>query len=113
MMDPKPQPTTADLREFSKRIGDAAARAKKRRPSKETNRAAGATVATPSESDLELDVALEELNVADEELRHQNEELARSRDEIDRERAKYLELFEFAPDPYLVTDSTGVIHEAN
>ncbi|HST08274.1 MAG TPA: ATP-binding protein, partial [Gemmatimonadaceae bacterium] len=58
-------------------------------------------------------VALEELSVADEELRHQNEELARSRDEIDRERAKYLELFEFAPDPYLVTDSAGVIREAN
>ena len=113
MMDPKQQRTSADLREFSKRIGDAAARANKRRPSKGASQQETAAVAKPSESDAELDVALEELRVADEELRHQNEELAHSRDAIDRERAKYLELFEFAPDPYLLTDSAGVIHEAN
>ncbi|HEY1951588.1 MAG TPA: ATP-binding protein [Gemmatimonadaceae bacterium] len=53
------------------------------------------------------------MKVADEELRQQNEELARSRDEIERERQKYLDLFDFAPDPYIVTDRAGIIREAN
>lgn len=61
----------------------------------------------------ELQTALEELNVAEEELRAQNEELAIARDRVEAERQRYHELFEFAPDGYLVTDDTGVILEAN
>ena len=61
----------------------------------------------------ELKVALEELHVAEEELKQQNEELeiARTRAEIERQR--YHELFELAPDGYVVTDDTGIIREAN
>jgi PAS domain S-box-containing protein len=40
-------------------------------------------------------------------------ELLASRDAIDRERQKYFELFEFAPDAYFLTDSHGIIREAN
>ena len=40
-------------------------------------------------------------------------ELLASRDAIDRERQKYFELFELAPDACLLTDSRGIIREAN
>ena len=43
----------------------------------------------------------------------QYKELLASRDAIDRERQKYFELFEFAPDAYFLTDSRGIIREAN
>jgi PAS domain S-box-containing protein len=61
----------------------------------------------------ELKVALEELHVAEEEMKQQNEELeiARTRAEIERQR--YHELFELAPDGYVVTDGAGIIREAN
>lgn len=61
----------------------------------------------------ELYVALEEMHVAEEELRSQNEELAASRQGLEKERQRYQELFEFAPDAYLVTDPNGKIQEAN
>lgn len=61
----------------------------------------------------ELHSALEELHVAEEELRAQNEELAIARAIVEAERQRYQELFEFAPDGYLVTDDVGVIKEAN
>lgn len=60
-----------------------------------------------------LRVALEELRVAEEELREQNEELMAARYSIEQERQRYQELFEFAPDGYLVTDIYGVVQEAN
>src|ERR1700681_1055879 len=43
----------------------------------------------------------------------QYKELLASRDAIDRERQKYFELFEFAPDACFLTDSRGIIREAN
>jgi len=43
----------------------------------------------------------------------QSRELPASRDALDRERLKYFELFEFAPDACFLTDSQGVIREAN
>jgi PAS domain S-box-containing protein len=60
-----------------------------------------------------LKVALEELRVAEEELRQQNEELAATHVALDRERRRYEELFEFAPDAYLVTDPSGIVRQAN
>ena len=66
-----------------------------------------------NESLEELRLALEELHVAEEELRQQNEELVKARESAELERQRYLELFESAPDGYLVTDSQGVIQEAN
>ncbi|MGF2035805.1 MAG: PAS domain S-box protein [Nostoc sp. CmiVER01] len=61
----------------------------------------------------ELQLALEELQVVEEELREQNEELSIARELVELERQRYQDLFEFAPDGYLVTDTTGIIQEAN
>ncbi|MGI0486278.1 ATP-binding protein [Pantanalinema rosaneae CENA516] len=61
----------------------------------------------------ELQVALEELRIAEEELRQQNEKLQVTQQLADIERQRYQELFEFAPDGYLVTDCSGNIQEAN
>lgn len=61
----------------------------------------------------ELQTALEELRVAEEELRTQNDALLASQEVIEAERQRYQDLFEFAPDGYLVTDINGTIQEAN
>ncbi len=60
-----------------------------------------------------IQAANEELTATEEELRVQNEELATSRAELDRTRARFEDLFETAPDGYLVTDPDGTIQEAN
>jgi len=56
---------------------------------------------------------IEELRTAEEELRSQNEELLAASHELGAERQRYLELFNFAPDCYLVTDTRGNIRQAN
>ncbi|GAB1544625.1 hypothetical protein NUACC21_73010 [Scytonema sp. NUACC21] len=61
----------------------------------------------------ELNSAFEELKVAEEELRSQNEALVTARHTVEAERQRYQDLFEFAPDGYLVTDAQGKILEAN
>ncbi len=61
----------------------------------------------------ELSNSLEELQVAAEELRQQNKELAESHLAIETEHQRYQELFEFAPDGYLMTNKEGVILEVN
>ena len=61
----------------------------------------------------ELRAALEELRVADEELRAQNEELAAAHPEVEAERRRYQELFQLAPDAYIVTNLAGMIAESN
>ncbi|HEX2076703.1 MAG TPA: ATP-binding protein [Longimicrobium sp.] len=61
----------------------------------------------------ELLTAHEELQVTEEELRVQNEELALSEALLEQERLRYWELFQQAPDAYLVTDPDGLILEAN
>ena len=66
-----------------------------------------------SETMEDLKVALEELRVAEEELRQQNEELSATHLELDLERRRFEELFEFAPDAYLVTDPGGIVRQAN
>lgn len=60
-----------------------------------------------------LQTALEELHVADEELCQQHEELVVAYDRAEFEHIRYQELFNLAPDGYLVTDIMGVIREAN
>jgi PAS domain S-box-containing protein len=60
-----------------------------------------------------LETTMEELRVAVEELRLTNESLRDSRAEVEAERRRYRDLFELAPDAYLVTDLMGVIREAN
>lgn len=61
----------------------------------------------------ELDTLYEEIGVAEEELRAQHEDLLAAHSALAGERATYLELFESAPVPYLVTDRTGAISNAN
>ncbi|MFN2132107.1 MAG: PAS domain S-box protein, partial [Anaerolineae bacterium] len=75
----------------------------------------------------ELEEAREELAVANEELSVQQEELLAQQDELlaqqdqlrqqnlalEAERQRYRELFELAPDGYLVTDRQGIVREAN
>lgn len=58
-------------------------------------------------------LTIQELQTALEELRWRNEELATTRQGLEAERQRYQELFEFAPDGYLVTNSEAVILEAN
>lgn len=57
--------------------------------------------------------AFEELNIAMEELLIASEELNVTRAAVEKERQRYQDLFEFAPDGYLVTDTKGIIQEAN
>lgn len=61
----------------------------------------------------ELTATVEELRVAEEEMRAQNEELLMARGRIEAERHRYQDLFEFAPDGYLVTAPDGKVLEAN
>jgi PAS domain-containing protein len=59
-----------------------------------------------TETEWELSQVLEELRATEETLREQNIYL-------EQERRKYQDLFNFAPDGYLVTDTAGVIQSAN
>src|SRR5215813_3934132 len=74
---------------------------------------------SPRELDLlpqtlqELSNTVEELWVATEQVRQQNDQLVATRTLLEQERHHYQELFEFAPDGYLVTDMLGVIRETN
>src|SRR5262249_55522464 len=58
-------------------------------------------------------VRVEELGVAEEKLKQKNEELILLAAELEAEHRRYQDLFEFAPDGYLVTDRHGKILEAN
>jgi PAS domain S-box-containing protein len=57
--------------------------------------------------------AFEELQIALEEMKIASEELQATRMVVEKERQRYQELFDFAPDGYLVTDIYGTILEAN
>lgn len=61
----------------------------------------------------ELSNTLEELAVTTAELHDQNEALASTRGLLETERQHYQELFELAPDGYLITDSHGIAQEGN
>jgi PAS domain S-box-containing protein len=53
------------------------------------------------------------LAVLEQELESQSEELAAARGLVEVEQSRYKELFELAPDAYLVTDASGRVMEAN
>ena len=61
----------------------------------------------------ELEAQNEELLVVEEELHTQNEALEAAALALDGERQRYRDLFHAAPEPSLLTDLLGVIHEAN
>ncbi|MBV8382592.1 MAG: PAS domain-containing protein [Planctomycetaceae bacterium] len=65
------------------------------------------------EASVALGTALEQLRVAEETLRGRDKELETVRMAAEAERRRYRDLFDFAPDGYLVTDPVGVIAEAN
>jgi PAS domain S-box-containing protein len=60
-----------------------------------------------------LQARLDELGTAKAELARQNEELVASRATLEFERRRYQELFNFAPDGYVVTNLKGHIQDAN
>ncbi len=51
--------------------------------------------------------------VVEEELRQKKEKLAIARETAELEHRRYQDLFDLAPDAYLVTDVDGIIKEAN
>jgi len=53
------------------------------------------------------------VQLAAEELHQQNEELIQTRNWLEAERQHYQDLFELAPDGYIVTNTEGIIQEAN
>ncbi len=53
------------------------------------------------------------VQLAAEELYQQNEELVKTRNWLEAERHHYQDLFELSPDGYLVTNTEGIIQEAN
>ncbi|MFL5802535.1 MAG: ATP-binding protein [Roseiflexaceae bacterium] len=61
----------------------------------------------------ELQAAFEELRVAQEEMLQQQRALLATRAQVEAEQQRYRDLFEFAPDAYLVTTASGMIREAN
>lgn len=60
-----------------------------------------------------LHLNIEQIQRAEAELQRQNRELVIAQRQVDAERQRYHDLFNFAPDSYLVTDLKGVIQEAN
>jgi PAS domain S-box-containing protein len=61
----------------------------------------------------ELTAALQSLGVRTEEVSTLSEALEQTQEQLDAQATRYLELFELAPDGYLVTDANGVILESN
>lgn len=61
----------------------------------------------------ELSATLKRLRTSAEEICQLNRELRQASQALAAEHRRYLELFEFAPDGYLVTDAKGIIQEAN
>lgn len=72
-----------------------------------------AEVQERQKAQAELGASLQELQVIEEELRKNNELLVQAQAGLETERRRYLDLFEFAPDAYLVTDTKGVILQSN
>jgi PAS domain-containing protein len=67
---------------------------------------------TPPGLVAELDTVVEERGVS-EEIRVRNEQLASAEETLYAERERYRELFEATPAAYLLTDTVGVVREAN
>ncbi len=72
-----------------------------------------AEVTERQEAQANLETSLEELQVVEEELRNNNEMMIDAQRVLDGERQRYHDLFDYAPDAYLVTDKNGVVQDAN
>ena len=82
-------------------------------PSRDRDSAPYQNPPSTRESHDNLLAAYEELSVAEEELRAQHEAIIEGQGLLEIQRNRYHTLFDFAPDPYIVTDELGVIEEAN
>jgi PAS domain S-box-containing protein len=60
-----------------------------------------------------LQSSIEEQLVTEEELQGRYEEVLSSQESVEEGRRKYEDLFEFAPEGYIVTDTSGIIVDAN
>ncbi|HXO43753.1 MAG TPA: response regulator [Thermoanaerobaculia bacterium] len=60
-----------------------------------------------------LQRTLEEVELVERELAQQNEELIAAREALEVERHRYRELFELAPDGYVISNAQGIVEEAN
>src|SRR5262245_588424 len=69
--------------------------------------------AMPTQMVEELSTALEELHVAAEIMHEQAEQLGEAHNLLETERRFYRELFDLAPDGYVVTDQDSIIRRAN
>lgn len=65
------------------------------------------------QSNEELQLMMIELEAVQDEISQQNEELIFARETAETERQRYQDLFNFAPDGYIVTNARGLIQEAN
>jgi PAS domain S-box-containing protein len=61
----------------------------------------------------EIGLVLEELRSTEEALQQSYDELMHTREQMENERRHFQELFEFAPDAYLITNPLGRIQQAN
>src|SRR5690349_15050847 len=73
----------------------------------------GNGVARRSEGEKVLQAEVAELETARAELARHNDELVANRETLEFERGRYEELFNFAPDGYVVTNLKGRIEDAN
>ncbi len=83
--------------------------------SKPKSRRGGATPEKPADRPLSATERklTDELNTHQIELQMQNQELLRAKGDLERSRARYFELFDFAPVPYFTFTSRGTINALN
>ncbi|NMF86755.1 MAG: diguanylate cyclase [Leptolyngbya sp. LCM1.Bin17] len=62
---------------------------------------------------VDVSLVLEELRTAHEQLMQQNQALADYRQQLETERQRYQDLFNLAPDGYLVSDAKGIVQAGN
>jgi PAS domain S-box-containing protein len=67
----------------------------------------------PPHPDAGWQETVEELQTAQEEMRQQNDALVEAARTVEAERQRYQELFNFAPDCYVVTNRRGTVRQAN
>ena len=114
-MDPRPHPTADEIRKSLRKVRSPDIRPENR----QTIEIADAPIRANERENVrgneheDLLTAIEELRLAEENLRLQSEALAASHDALNEERTRFREMFDFAPDAYLITDLYGTIRDAN